>query len=86
MFFRKNQRKNSTNGNGGGSRPGFSNTLPSPRRRQLQQLQMKDDVDANDDNVEGDADALYKMSAPIRSDSDTITGYKSNVSFFLNNP
>ena len=84
-FHRKNQRKNSTNANNTSTR-GFSNTLPSPRRRQhLNDVNDErlegEDVGDGADALEGQADALYRTSAPMRSDSDGISAYKSNVSF-----
>ena len=39
-----------------------------------------DEVEGVDNGADGQADALYRTTAPLRSDSDTITANRNNVS------
>jgi len=80
--IRKNLRKNSHTNT---STRGFSNTLPSPRRRQHLSDVLGDDGIEGGDGGDGQADALYRTTPPMRSDSDTITTNRNNVSYLIAN-
>ena len=42
-----------------------------------------DEVEGVDNGADGQADALYRTTAPLRSDSDTIMANRNNVSHFF---